>query len=253
MSFRRASQDFDGSSSSLYPGVAFDVDIVAPLPPFKQIRVSEPEAKSSGLLALLHAAQVVFDLDAPFSPSSSSSSFPTSSSEEEEEEDDEEGLCQKQRLDAARRRQVVSGLLPPAQQRPSSLDLRGNAYRKQDQAQTKRFTIRRNIEANIDYVRKIYRDQHRVALSRPGPVLACTQSESKYWRLTEQQAQRYDLPGIHGLRKPVQSFAVSWKSVVISQKLLDFGSRGEEDRVESEFPDPRDASQVSQRLKCLFD
>lgn len=225
-------QAFDGS---VYPGVAFEVDVVAPL--FKQVRLCEPEAKSAGLLALLHAAQVVFGLECSSSSSSSSSS---GSEEEEGEREDEE----ERRVGSVRRRQA------PLQ--PSPTDSRGSAYRKQDQAQTKRFTIRRNIEANIDYVRRIYREQHRIARLRPGPVLVCTQSESKYWRLTEQQAQKYDLPGIHGLRKPVQSFAVSWKSVVISQKLLDFGGH-HEDSVESEFPDPRDASQVSQRLKCLFD
>lgn len=112
------------------------------------------------------------------------------------------------------------------------------------------------LHAHGPQVRNIFHTQQLHALQRTD-ILQCTQAEnSNNWRLTNEQKKLYPLSGICGLKTQMQRFSVQWKTVMLTQRMLDSvcNHTGQQEVlvVDATFKDPRDAYEVFRSLNALY-
>lgn len=122
-----------------------------------------------------------------------------------------------------------AGAPPPAS--ASSAEAKAHAQKRRDE-------VRALVTQHIAQVREIFTTQ-----VPKHPSLECVRPPKQQWQLPPHSTHG-KLPGICGSRTAEQAFEVTFRSVILSQKLLGLPF--------SSFRDPRDASEVHHRLVAYF-
>ncbi|KAH9255709.1 hypothetical protein BASA81_006103 [Batrachochytrium salamandrivorans] len=150
-------------------------------------------------------------------------------------------------IDLRNERVVLPGKRPKAPKPPKRVKLEPSAAapvsssssaEAKEYAQKRRDEVRALVTQHIAQVREIFTTQ-----VPKHPSLECIRPPKQQWQLPPHSMEK-KLPGICGLRTAEQAFEVTFRSVILSQKLLGLPF--------SSFRDPRDASEVHHRLVAYF-